>query len=184
MFAGADALQEYILIAAQHENGGLLDKPDKCVGVAVLSTRAFTLNVAPRRPDAYHTCYNLSGLSAAQHQLVHSPALADALREGFVRPTELEVIKGVNESDEAAYERMAATYAHAVAWREVAEAKRVVGVKENEVVREWLLAYRTSPTCAQIVTHPVFNVTTSRATVMLNHFYEQPEMVSSSSWLT
>ncbi|KAI9224079.1 terpenoid cyclases/protein prenyltransferase alpha-alpha toroid [Blastocladiella britannica] len=43
------ALQEYLLIAAQHENrGGMRDKPGK-------------------NSDAYHTCYALSGLSAAQH---------------------------------------------------------------------------------------------------------------------
>lgn len=44
------ALQEYILICCQHNNGGLFDKPGK-----------------PR--DVYHTCYTLSGLSAAQHSV-------------------------------------------------------------------------------------------------------------------
>ncbi|XP_063231517.1 protein farnesyltransferase subunit beta [Bacillus rossius redtenbacheri] len=43
-----EALQEYILVCCQAPKGGLLDKPDK-------------------RPDAYHTCYSLSGLSLAQH---------------------------------------------------------------------------------------------------------------------
>ncbi|KAF2276677.1 CaaX farnesyltransferase beta subunit Ram1 [Westerdykella ornata] len=42
------ALGRYILSAAQDEKGGLRDKPGM-------------------RPDAYHTCYNLAGLSAAQH---------------------------------------------------------------------------------------------------------------------
>jgi protein farnesyltransferase subunit beta len=42
------ALGRYILSAAQGEKGGLRDKPGKPV-------------------DAYHTCYNLAGLSAAQH---------------------------------------------------------------------------------------------------------------------
>jgi len=41
-------LQRYILLCAQDVNGGLRDKPSK-----------------PR--DFYHTCYNLSGLSVAQH---------------------------------------------------------------------------------------------------------------------
>jgi protein farnesyltransferase subunit beta len=41
-------LQRYILLCAQDVNGGLRDKPSK-----------------PR--DFYHTCYNLSGLSLAQH---------------------------------------------------------------------------------------------------------------------
>ena len=43
-------LQRYILLCAQDVNGGLRDKPSK-----------------PR--DFYHTCYNLSGLSVAQHVL-------------------------------------------------------------------------------------------------------------------
>ncbi|KAF2116349.1 terpenoid cyclases/protein prenyltransferase alpha-alpha toroid [Lophiotrema nucula] len=42
------ALGRYILSAAQFKKGGLVDKPGK-------------------RPDAYHTCYNLAGLSWAQY---------------------------------------------------------------------------------------------------------------------
>nr|ARE68914.1 farnesyltransferase subunit beta [Epicauta chinensis] len=42
------ALQEYILACCQHSQGGLLDKPGK-------------------HQDVYHTTYNLSGLSIAQH---------------------------------------------------------------------------------------------------------------------
>lgn len=42
------AVQEYILICCQDQLGGFKDKPSK-----------------PR--DVYHTCYNLSGLSVAQH---------------------------------------------------------------------------------------------------------------------
>ncbi|KAL7472539.1 hypothetical protein ACHAXS_012916 [Conticribra weissflogii] len=48
-------LQRYILLCAQDVNGGLRDKPSK-----------------PR--DFYHTCYNLSGLSVAQHALRPSRA--------------------------------------------------------------------------------------------------------------
>jgi len=44
------ALRQYILLAAQVESGGLRDKPGK-------------------RPDAYHTCYNLSGLAMCEHRL-------------------------------------------------------------------------------------------------------------------
>ncbi|RUS21864.1 terpenoid cyclases/protein prenyltransferase alpha-alpha toroid [Endogone sp. FLAS-F59071] len=43
-----EALQEYILVACQDDDGGLRDKPHK-------------------GPDYYHTCYCLSGLSIAQH---------------------------------------------------------------------------------------------------------------------
>ncbi|WFD37554.1 protein farnesyltransferase [Malassezia japonica] len=49
------ALQTYILAVAQAPRGGLRDKPGK-------------------RPDAYHTCYNLSGLSMTQHRLRPSPS--------------------------------------------------------------------------------------------------------------
>ncbi|WFD06092.1 protein farnesyltransferase [Malassezia vespertilionis] len=69
------ALAAYILVVAQAPlTGGLRDKPGK-------------------RADAYHTCYNLSGLSLTQHklrpsvqqrreaeaQLAHAPALLRAL---------------------------------------------------------------------------------------------------------
>eukprot|EP00986_Skeletonema_menzelii_P006189 scaffold2335_cov135-Skeletonema_menzelii.AAC.2 len=46
-------LQRYILLCAQDVNGGLRDKPSK-----------------PK--DFYHSCYNLSGLSVAQHALSSS----------------------------------------------------------------------------------------------------------------
>jgi protein farnesyltransferase subunit beta len=46
------ALARYILAACQNKKGGLRDKPGKS-------------------PDAYHTCYNLAGLSAAQHKYVY-----------------------------------------------------------------------------------------------------------------
>jgi len=45
-----EKLQEYIIFCCQMNHGGLRDKPGK-------------------RPDYYHTCYSLSGLSMAQHQL-------------------------------------------------------------------------------------------------------------------
>ncbi|GAB0100478.1 Protein farnesyltransferase subunit beta [Sergentomyia squamirostris] len=44
----SEALQEYILICCQRNNGGFIDKPNK-------------------HADVYHTCYALSGLSIAQH---------------------------------------------------------------------------------------------------------------------
>eukprot|EP01129_Flabellula_baltica_P004199 TRINITY_DN1437_c0_g1_i1.p1 TRINITY_DN1437_c0_g1~~TRINITY_DN1437_c0_g1_i1.p1 ORF type:complete len:324 (-),score=64.63 TRINITY_DN1437_c0_g1_i1:28-999(-) len=48
------ALQEYLLVACQERSGGLKDKPN-C------------------RPDYYHTCYGLSGLSIAQWNTLHYP---------------------------------------------------------------------------------------------------------------
>lgn len=60
-------LQEYILVAAQRpssQGGGLRDKPGK-------------------RPDAYHTCYNLSGLSLSQHSVRLSSETKDYLLRNY-----------------------------------------------------------------------------------------------------
>lgn len=46
------ALARYILACCQDKRGGLKDKPGKS-------------------PDAYHSCYNLAGLSAAQHKYTY-----------------------------------------------------------------------------------------------------------------
>jgi len=43
-----NALQHYVLLCCQYSLGGIIDKPGK-------------------RPDYYHTCYGLSGLSSSQH---------------------------------------------------------------------------------------------------------------------
>lgn len=54
------ALTRYILSAAQFKKGGLIDKPGK-------------------RADAYHTCYNLAGLSATQHVYSFEEGMLDEL---------------------------------------------------------------------------------------------------------
>ncbi|KAF2874469.1 terpenoid cyclases/protein prenyltransferase alpha-alpha toroid [Massariosphaeria phaeospora] len=53
------ALGRYILAAAQFEDGGLVDKPGK-------------------RPDGYHSCYNIAGLSHVQHNYVYDEAESGA----------------------------------------------------------------------------------------------------------
>lgn len=53
------ALRHYILCVAQEPRGGLVDKPGK-------------------RPDAYHTCYNLSGLSLCEHRVARQASALDA----------------------------------------------------------------------------------------------------------
>lgn len=58
------ALRAYILVAAQVPRGGLRDKPGK-------------------RPDAYHTCYNLSGLALCEHRLRPNAAAADMHRAAY-----------------------------------------------------------------------------------------------------
>lgn len=57
------ALGRYILSAAQHEIGGLKDKPGK-------------------PPDAYHTCYNLAGLGAVQYKYVYDKSVNRDLGDG------------------------------------------------------------------------------------------------------
>ncbi|OCK80379.1 terpenoid cyclases/Protein prenyltransferase [Lepidopterella palustris CBS 459.81] len=57
------ALVRWILSCCQGKKGGLRDKPGK-------------------HPDAYHTCYNLAGLSAAQHHYVYLPERNTGLDEG------------------------------------------------------------------------------------------------------
>ncbi|KAL6707688.1 CAAX farnesyltransferase (FTase) subunit beta [Coniothyrium glycines] len=57
------ALSRYILAACQDPRGGLKDKPGKA-------------------PDAYHTCYNLAGLSAAQHRCTYDPAVNKDIGQG------------------------------------------------------------------------------------------------------
>ncbi|GME47222.1 protein farnesyltransferase subunit beta [Neofusicoccum parvum] len=57
-----EGMVRYILCACQGKNGGLKDKPGKPV-------------------DGYHSCYNLSGLSAGQYRYRYVPATAAASPE-------------------------------------------------------------------------------------------------------
>ena len=142
-----DGLQEYILIAAQSPKGGLRDKPGKS-------------------PDNYHTCYNLSGLSAAQHVVTYSNSDAQRLIQDFLTPTpseSFEMIKGINETELEAQHRMAKVYASAMAWNERPHSKRITGKADNEL----------------IASHPVFNVTIEKTKRMLNFYYQQPPVISS-----
>lgn len=63
-FWDRSALHTYILAVAQMPHGGLCDKPGK-------------------RPDAYHTCYNLSGLSLCEHRVHGSAAAAARAEEAY-----------------------------------------------------------------------------------------------------
>ncbi|KAM0790563.1 hypothetical protein ACM66B_004432 [Microbotryomycetes sp. NB124-2] len=149
------ALQEYVLYAAQAPRGGLRDKPGK-------------------HPDGYHTCYNLTGLSAAQHQQVLKPQGVDAKRTSFVSPFDdksaivsedvdgqeeeirnVEMILGENESRELAEIRMKEQWSRAVAWTE--GHKIIVGDPGNEI----------------LPAHPVLNLVQSHCLDMLNYFYSQ-----------
>lgn len=81
------ALTTYVLAVAQAPRGGLRDKPAK-------------------RPDAYHTCYNLSGLALCEHRVQRSDealAAAEASYEALVPPTQRTA-------------RARACYVHTLAW--------------------------------------------------------------------
>lgn len=82
-----EGLLRYILCCCQAGKGGLRDKPSKSVPMLKRS-RSYVSLTAYRGPDAYHTCYNLAGLSSTQHYYSYERT-ADAqsqpspLRAGF-----------------------------------------------------------------------------------------------------
>ena len=98
------ALQEYILLLAQHPRGGLRDKP-------------------PKNADYYHTANNLSGISSAQHRLVQTEAQKKSVREDWV-PRE----------GKAEEERKREVFVNAMGWKEVEENFLAVGGEQNRVV--------------------------------------------------
>lgn len=125
-------LQEYILVAAQRpgsKGGGLRDKPGK-------------------RPDAYHTCYNLSGLSLSQHSVRISPETATFLAQNF---------KGKEEWDRKVYATM-------LAWTLSARDEIVVEARGGVAQGK---SNRLNPT------HPIFNITFPRAKALMDWAYGQ-----------
>lgn len=155
-------LQEYVLIAAQGPHGGLRDKPGKGT-------------------DAYHSCYNLSGLASAQHVLEYSPSdLADDIRSDWVDITDSAsassaseaesdwgpvLVKGKNETSEEANQRMKDIFIAALSWKEEESRKIVIGrtdsASDNEV--------------API--HPVYNLTMKYFDKMMRWSYGQPPRI-------
>lgn len=82
-----EALTKYVLAVAQAPRGGLRDKPSS-------------------RPDAYHTCYNLSGFSLCENRVQPSDdarAAANASYEALVPPAQRSALAQ-------------ACYAHTLAW--------------------------------------------------------------------
>lgn len=135
-----EALQEFVLLCAQAPSGGLRDKPGK-------------------QPDAYHTCYNLSGLSSAQHALYRPEALAEQKRREFLPPSQkaggVEMILDAGESEASAKVRMREVWVSATAWQE--GAMSVLGGEDNKVER----------------TNPVVNVVQGNLERMMARFYGQ-----------
>ncbi|KZP13636.1 terpenoid cyclases/Protein prenyltransferase, partial [Athelia psychrophila] len=131
------ALQEYILCAGQHPAGGLRDKP-------------------PKAADSYHTLYCLSGLSAAQHNLLPSPPRRAQLLDAWHPASPADPLNDLRKH----------AYADALSWTEEEGTANIFGGVQNRVN----------------ATHPLFNLTISHAEAMMAHFYEQevlPRAVSS-----
>lgn len=120
------ALQEYILLIAQAPKGGLRDKPNK-------------------NADAYHTCYNLSGLSMCQHRVELDPSTRRELYSQFK----------ASPSEVSEYQRCC--YAAMLGWTVDSKLQCVLGGTRNQVA----------------VTHPVFNVGFIKAKTMMDWAYNQ-----------
>ncbi|GAA5859481.1 hypothetical protein JCM1840_004634 [Sporobolomyces johnsonii] len=142
-----NALQQYVTLAAQAPGGGLRDKPGKPA-------------------DAYHTCYNLSGDSSAQHNLRFVRPTQQSLAEAFVSPfdrriveegqEEAVMIRGEGESDAEVECRMREIWSRALAW--TGKDKVVYGDDDN----------------ALQPTHPIFNLSLPHVRSMMAYFYLQP----------
>ncbi|GAA6006154.1 hypothetical protein JCM11491_002052 [Sporobolomyces phaffii] len=143
------ALQQYVVLAAQAPGGGLRDKPGKPA-------------------DAYHTCYNLSGHSAAQHDprssLPKRHKLAQEFTSPFRRPIvetesgEPEMILGRGESEGAAEARMREIWSRELSWTGEADGRVLYGDSDANGLTS---------------THPIFNIETSKVRAMMTHFYLQ-----------
>lgn len=70
----SEELARYILSCCQSDLGGLRDKPSKWVILVDVGLRRLTRS--RRRPDAYHTCYNLMGLSMTRFKQYYSEPLS------------------------------------------------------------------------------------------------------------
>lgn len=137
------SLQEYILICAQSDppRGGLKDKPSK-------------------RPDAYHTCYNLSALSLCQHRILISDAAYSAIKRQY-KSASLDSAAPLADTTKRHLQQSEAWRAHcyaaSLAWEIDDEQRFIVGGEQNMVVP----------------THPIFNVAFIRIKQMMDHFYGQ-----------
>lgn len=113
-----EALQGFILVSSQTASGGLRDKPGK-------------------PSDGYHTLYNLSGLSSAQHH-VHRPT--DRLDSNWTTPPAQD-LEGLDSSihQEMRVELRRKAFSASMAWVEEEGASRIVGPKANRVVSTWTM---------------------------------------------
>jgi len=140
----AAGLQSYILRVAQSESGGLRDKPKKPA-------------------DAYHTLYNLAGLSSAQHHMRPSAPLRANLLEAYRAPTTPVSGASFHSKQNEEEERRKEIWASSLSWVENGDGKptgyeaRFVGGKSSRAN----------------ASHPLFNLTTTHVKGIMNHFYGQ-----------
>jgi len=137
-----EALQEYILMAAQMETGGLRDKPGKSA-------------------DAYHTLYNLAGLSCSQHRFLPSRSLKESLQEQWdAGSATTATALNISPRDD---DLRRASWLEISSWIEDENGsnRRFVGGKTNRVN----------------ATHPLLSLTMTHSRAMLNHFYGQSGIV-------
>ncbi|EJD50732.1 terpenoid cyclases/Protein prenyltransferase [Auricularia subglabra TFB-10046 SS5] len=139
------ALQQYVLMAAQASTGGLRDKPGKGA-------------------DAYHTLYNLAGLSSAQHHFAQSTNLLQSLLEQWNAGAGIPAGDNVKLGDSPRDHDMRKTmWAEMSSWLEDEHQpeSRFVGGKANRLN----------------AIHPILTLTMTHSRGMLNHFYGQSGIV-------
>lgn len=129
------SLQRFTLVSSQVASGGLRDKPGKPA-------------------DLYHTTYNLSGYSTAQHRVYRSLVTEKKLQDAW--KTSAPPVPGASK------ELRRAIWSRACAWQEDEGAHFYLGGEKNRVN----------------ATHPLFNLTISHARGIMNHFYQQQGLAS------
>lgn len=133
------ALQEYILVCAQSEKGGMRDKIGKVSGNEIVFSPQDSPD-ASQDPDAYHTSQALSGLSVTQHHLIQVPR------------------KDMHQSLDPFQAQL---YARASSWQARPRSSTVVVVGDRR-------SNHVAPT------HPIFNITLSKAKTFLQWSYQHP----------
>lgn len=82
----------------------------------------------------YHTCNNLSGLSSAQHRVVHSHSKISDLKSRFSTARRLDRVAGAEGTKEEVDERRKEIWANARGWVEDESAFLNVAGPESRVV--------------------------------------------------
>ncbi|GAA5985988.1 hypothetical protein JCM10908_006361 [Rhodotorula pacifica] len=137
------ALQQYVTLIAQGPGGGLRDKPGKS-------------------PDAYHTCYNLSGASSATSRPVFSHPLYEQITQSFepgkaTETTSERTRTAATDATVATDQHRCRVYGRSLAW-EIARPR----ARED-----------TTESADLVFTHPLFNICMPAVRAIMGHFYGQ-----------